>query len=70
MPLIMEVWDVFGNIISFESRLNSYNEFLQEDYKNEEEFYKYVVIQFTIKVFNMTELKRREEDLPSPARMK
>jgi hypothetical protein len=44
MSLIMEAWDVSCNIISFGSRLNAYNEFLQEDYKNEEGFYKDVVI--------------------------
>jgi hypothetical protein len=51
-------------------RLNAYSEFLQADYKNEEGFYKDVVIPFAIKISNMKKLKRREEDLPSPARMK
>jgi len=66
----MEAWDVSSNIIYFEAYLNFYNEFLQEDYKNEEGFYKDVIIKFAVKVSNMTKLKRREEDLPSPTKMK
>jgi hypothetical protein len=37
---------------------------------NVEGFYTDVVFPFGIKVSNMTELKRREEDLPSPSRIK
>jgi len=70
MSLIMEAWDVSGNIISFGSQVNDYNEFLQVDYKHEEGFYKDVVIAFVIKFSNMTELKRREEEFPSMSRMK
>jgi hypothetical protein len=40
------------------------------DLSNEEGFYKDVVITFTLKFSGMTELKRKEEDLPSPARIK
>jgi hypothetical protein len=70
MSLIMEAWDVSSNIISFGSQVNAYNEFLQEDYKHEEGFYKDGSIPFVIKVSNILELKIREEYLPSMSRMK
>jgi hypothetical protein len=70
ISFIMEVWDVSGNIISFRSQLNAYNEFLQKDYKREEGFYKDVGIPFVIKVSNMTKLKTREAYFPSPSKMK
>jgi hypothetical protein len=70
MLLIMEAWYVSYNIVSFRYRLNAYNEFLQEYYKNEEGFYKHVVVKFAIKVSNMTELKIREDDFPSLTKMK
>jgi hypothetical protein len=66
MSLILEAWDVGNNIISFGSKLNNLREYLQDDFNNEEGFYKDVVITFILKVSGMTELKRKEEDLPSP----
>jgi hypothetical protein len=41
-------------------------EHLQVDLKNEEGFYLDTVLPFGINVTNMTEMRRREEDLPSP----
>jgi len=70
MPLIMDAWDVSSNIVSFGSWINAYNEFIQEDYKHGEEFYKDAFIKFAIKVSNMTKLKMREEDFISPSKMK
>jgi hypothetical protein len=64
--LILEAWDVGNNIISFGSKLNNLREYLQDDFDNEEGFYKDVVITFILKVSGMTELKRKEEHLPSP----
>jgi uncharacterized protein YeeX (DUF496 family) len=43
---------------------------LQADLKNEEGFYLDAVVPFGINVTNMTEMRRREEDLPSPNRIK
>ena len=40
------------------------------DLKNEEGFYLDMVIPFGINVTNMTEMRRTEEDLPSPNRIK
>jgi hypothetical protein len=70
MSLILEAWDIGSNIVSFGSKLNSFRDFLQSDFKNEEGFYKDVVTTFILKVSNMTDLKRKEEDFPSPARVK
>jgi hypothetical protein len=70
MSLIMQAWDVGSNIVSFGSKLNAFRDFLQGDYKHEEGFYKDAVTTFSLKVSNMTEMKRKEEDLPSPARIK
>jgi hypothetical protein len=38
----------------------------RQDLKNEEGFYLDAVVPFGFKVTNMIELRRREEDLPSP----
>jgi hypothetical protein len=54
-------------MISFGSRVHAFLEYLQADLKNEECFYLDVVVPFGIKVTNMSDLKRREEDLPSPS---
>jgi hypothetical protein len=70
MSLIIEAWEVSKNIVSFGSRAHAFHEYLQADFKNEEGFYTDVVLPFGIKVSNMTEVKRREEDIPSPSRIK
>ena len=70
LSLITEAWDVSKNIVSFCSREHGFHEYLQVDLNNEEGFYADVVFPFGIKVSNMTELKRREDDLPSPSRIK
>ena len=70
MSLIIEAWEVSKNIVSFGSREHTFHEYLQAHLKNEEGFYTDVVLPFGIKISNMKELKRREEDLPSPSRIK
>jgi hypothetical protein len=70
MSLITEAWEVSKNIVSFGSRAHAFHEYLQVDLKNEEGFYIDVVLPFGIKVSNMMEMRRREEDLPSPSRIK
>jgi hypothetical protein len=70
ISLIIEAWEVSKNIVSFGSRAHTFHEYLQPNFKNEEGFYTDVVFPFGIKVSNMIELKRREEDLPSPSRIK
>jgi hypothetical protein len=46
-------------------KAHAFHEYLQDDLKNEEGFYIDVLLPFGIKVSNMTELRIREEDLPS-----
>ena len=46
-------------------RAHALQEYLQEDLKKEECFYLDAAALFGIKVTNMTEMRRREEDLPS-----
>jgi hypothetical protein len=70
MALITEAWEVLKNIVSFGSRVHAFHEYLQADLKNEEGFYLDVVLPFGNKVSNMMELRRREEDLPSPSQIK
>jgi hypothetical protein len=57
-------------MISFDSRAHAFLEYLQANLKNEEGFYLDAIVPFGIKVSNMLELKRREEDLPSPSWIK
>jgi hypothetical protein len=68
MALITEAWEVLKNIVSSGSSAHAFHEYLQVDLKNEEGFYIDVVLPFGIKFSNMTELRRREEDMPSQVR--
>jgi hypothetical protein len=70
MSLITEAWEVSKNIVSFGSRAHAFHEYFEAYLKNKEDFYIDDVLPFGIKVSNMTELRRREEDLPSPSRIK
>jgi hypothetical protein len=70
MELIMEVWEMSKSMVSFGMRAHAFNEYLQADLKNKEGFYLDVVVPFGGKVTNMTELRRRGEDLPSRNRIK
>jgi hypothetical protein len=53
-------------MVSFGTRAHAFHEYLHVDLKNEEGFYLDVVVPFDFKVNNMIELRRREEDIPSP----
>jgi hypothetical protein len=70
MALITEAWEVSKNIISFGLRAHAFHEYLQANFKNEEGFYIDFVLPFGNKVFIMAELRRREEDFPSPGWIK
>jgi len=70
MALITEAWEISKNMVSFGLRAHAFHEYLQADIKNEEDFYLDVMVPFGILVSNMTELKRREEDLSSPSQIK
>jgi hypothetical protein len=58
------------SMVFFGTRAHAFHEYLQADVKNKEGFYLDVVVRFGLKVTNMTKLRRREEDLPSPNRIK
>jgi hypothetical protein len=66
MSLITEASQVSKNIVYFGSRALDFHHNIQVDLNKEEGFYSDVVLTFGIKVSNITTLKRREEDLPSP----
>jgi hypothetical protein len=51
-------------------RAHTFHEYLQDDIKNEEGFYLDDVLPFGKKVSNMTDLRIREDHLPSPSRIK
>jgi hypothetical protein len=70
MARITEAWEISKSMISFGSRAHAFLEYLQADLKNEEGFYLDVVVPFGIKVTNMSDLKRREENLPSQSQIK
>jgi hypothetical protein len=53
------------SMVSFGTWAHAFHEYLQTYLKNEEGFYLDAVIPFSFKVTNMTELRRREEDLSS-----
>jgi hypothetical protein len=70
MALITKAWEISMNMIYFGSRAHSFPEYLQDNLKNEEGFYLHVVVPFGVKVSNMIELRRREDYVPSPSRIK
>jgi hypothetical protein len=70
MELIIEAWEMSKRMVSFGTRAHAFHEYLQTYLKNKEGFYLNVVVPFVFKVTNMTELRRREEDLPSPNQIK
>jgi hypothetical protein len=62
--------EVSKNMICFGSRAHAILEYLHVDLNNEEGFYLDAVVPFGIKVSNMSDLRRREDGLPSPSRIK
>ena len=65
MSPILETWDLASNSISLGYKIQNFREYLQAELKNDECFYKDVVIKFVLKIYGMTKLKRKEEDFPS-----
>jgi hypothetical protein len=48
----------------------NFKEYLQKDPDSDEKFYKEVVGTFSSKIFNMNDMQRREQDLPSKIRLR
>jgi hypothetical protein len=65
MELITEAWETSQSMASLGTRAHALHEHLQVDLKNEERFYLDTVIPFGIHVNNMTDMRRRQEDIPS-----
>jgi hypothetical protein len=63
MKLITKSWEMSKSMASFGTRAHAFHEYLQADLKNEEGFYLDAVVPFIFKVTNMTELRRREDDI-------
>jgi alpha-mannosidase len=70
MELITEAWETSQNIASFQTRENDLHENLQANLKNEERFYLQTMIPFGNHVINISDMKRIQEDLPSPNQIK
>jgi hypothetical protein len=69
MELVTDAWKRSQTIASLVTRAHSLLYLLQADLKDEEKFFLKTVIPFGKIVKNMTETKRREEDLPSKNRI-
>jgi hypothetical protein len=59
-----------NNFVSLGSRITNFKQYLQVDIENDEELYKGVVSTFFAKVSSVSELQRKEEDMPAPIRIK
>jgi hypothetical protein len=69
MELVTQAWKISQTIASLGTRAHSLLELLQDELKDEENFFLKTVIPFGKIVNNMTETKRKEEDLPSKNRI-
>jgi hypothetical protein len=69
MELIVEAWETSQTMTSLGMRAHRLLEHLQPELKYEEHFYLNMVLPFGTIVNNMTETKRREQDLPSKNRI-
>jgi hypothetical protein len=70
MQLVTEAWETSQNIVSFQKRENDLLEHLQENLKNDQHFCEQVSTPFANHAINTSELKRRQDNLPSPKRTK
>jgi hypothetical protein len=70
MQLVTEAWETSQNIVSFGKRENDLLEHLEANLKNDRHFCDRVLTPFANHVVNTSELKRRQENLPSPKRTK
>jgi hypothetical protein len=66
MQLVTEVWETMQNLVSFEKKANDFLEHLEVNLTNEQLFGHQVLDPFSNYALNTSELKRRQEKLPSP----
>jgi hypothetical protein len=69
MELVTQAWKISQTIASLGTRAHNLLELLQDELKDEEKLFLKMVIPFGKIVNNMTETKRRKEDLPSKNRI-
>jgi hypothetical protein len=70
MQLVTEAWETSQFITSFRKRANDLHEHLQVNLKNVQHFCEQVLTSFSNHAINTLDLKRRQENLPSPKRTK
>jgi hypothetical protein len=70
MQLVTEAWETSQNIASFRKRANDLHKHLQTNLKNDQCFYEQMLAPFANHAINNSDLKIRQEDLPSPKRIK
>jgi hypothetical protein len=70
MSLIVELWDMAKGFASLSLRIQNTREYLNSNLKNDEGFYTDRVVMFAMKVLAMTEKTKKQENLPSPSRIK
>jgi hypothetical protein len=70
MQLVTEAWETSQNLVSFGKKENDFLEHLEANLKNDQHFCEQVLTHFSNYVVNTSELKRRQEKLPSPKRTK
>jgi hypothetical protein len=70
MQLFTEAWETSQNIASFRKRENDLHEHLQANLKNDQCFYEQVLTPFPNHAMNTSDMKRRQDNIPSPKRTK
>jgi hypothetical protein len=70
MQLVTEVWETTQNLVSFEKKANDLLEHLEVNLTNEQFFCHHVLDPFSKYALNTSELKGKQEKLPSPNRTK
>jgi hypothetical protein len=70
IALILEIWELARNSTTLSTRVLHFKEHLQKYLENDERFYKEVVGTFLAKVLSLSDIHRREKNIPSKTRMK
>jgi hypothetical protein len=70
MQVVTEAWETSQNVVSFRKKANDLLEQLETNLKNEQLLCDQVLAPFSKYADNTSELKRRQEKLPSPKRTK
>ena len=70
MHLLTEAWETSQNLVSFGKKTNDFLQHLEANLRNEQHLCDQVLAPFANYVVNTSELKRRQEKLPSPKRTK